>query len=51
MLLATHDRDTIARIGQRVLTLGQGKLLDDRRLEPGEPLPSPPPTLETEAAA
>ena len=51
VLLATHDRDTIRRIGQRVLTLGQGRIVDDRRLEPGEPLPLPPPTEDAEAAS
>jgi cell division transport system ATP-binding protein len=50
VLLATHDRETIRRIGQRVITLGQGRVVDDRRLEPGEPLPPPPQPLATEVA-
>ena len=35
VILATHDRDLIARVGQRVLTLDQGRLAEDREL-PGE---------------
>ncbi len=45
VLLATHDREMIERVGRRVLTLGGGRLIDDRRLAPGEampPLPVPP---------
>ncbi len=30
VLLATHDRETIDRVGHRVLTLGGGRLIDDR---------------------
>ena len=35
VIFATHDRELIARVGQRVLTLDQGRLEDDREL-PGE---------------
>lgn len=33
LLIATHDRETIHRVGQRVLTLDQGELVDDTVLE------------------
>jgi cell division transport system ATP-binding protein len=36
VLFATHDRDLIARVGHRALTLSHGRLVDDRRLPPGE---------------
>ena len=36
VIFATHDRELIGRIGRRVLTLEQGRLVDDREL-PGEP--------------
>jgi cell division transport system ATP-binding protein len=32
VLLATHDRDTIERVGRRVITLEQGKLVSDIEL-------------------
>ncbi len=35
VVFATHDRDLIARVGRRVLTLDGGRLIDDREL-PGE---------------
>jgi len=35
VIFATHDRELIARVGRRVLTLDQGRLADDREL-PGE---------------
>jgi cell division transport system ATP-binding protein len=37
VLLATHDRELIHRIGRRVLGLDQGRLVRDEMLEPGEP--------------
>jgi cell division transport system ATP-binding protein len=37
VLLATHDRETIQRVGGRVLTLEAGKLGDDRELAGSEP--------------
>jgi cell division transport system ATP-binding protein len=37
VLLATHDRDTIARIGRRVLTLDRGRLVGDQELAGSEP--------------
>jgi cell division transport system ATP-binding protein len=46
VLLATHDRDTIQRVGGRVLTLEAGKLVDDRQLVGTEP---PEPSLMTAA--
>ncbi|HET9227399.1 MAG TPA: cell division ATP-binding protein FtsE [Thermoanaerobaculia bacterium] len=57
VLLATHDRDLIQRIGKRVLTLDKGKLANDVELEgtapprlstPDEPLPPLPPPEEPE---
>jgi len=41
VLLATHDRDMIHRIGTRVLTLDKGRLISDHQL-----LGSDPPSLE-----
>ncbi|MEM7350506.1 MAG: cell division ATP-binding protein FtsE [Acidobacteriota bacterium] len=35
VILATHDRELIHRVGHRVLTLDQGKLADDRELPSG----------------
>ncbi len=35
VIFATHDRELIHRVGRRVLTLDQGRLIDDREL-PGE---------------
>ncbi len=32
VIFATHDRELIARVGRRVLTLDQGRLVDDREL-------------------
>jgi energy-coupling factor transporter ATP-binding protein EcfA2 len=32
VLLATHDRDTIERVGRRVITLEQGRLVSDVEL-------------------
>jgi cell division transport system ATP-binding protein len=37
VLLATHDRETIRRVGRRVLTLDQGRLVADHRLEGSDP--------------
>ncbi|HQN38974.1 MAG TPA: hypothetical protein PLQ31_05525 [Thermoanaerobaculia bacterium] len=34
--MATHDRELIRRIGQRVLTLDRGRLASDERLPPGD---------------
>ncbi len=51
VLFATHDRELIRRVGQRVLTLSQGRLVGDRLLEPGEPLPPPPSPPAEEASA
>ncbi len=36
LLVATHDRDLIQRVGQRVLTLNGGELVDDRHIEGSE---------------
>jgi cell division transport system ATP-binding protein len=36
VLLATHDRETIHRVGGRVLGLDGGRLVRDETLEPGE---------------
>jgi ABC-type methionine transport system ATPase subunit len=41
VILATHDRDTIHRVGRRVLTLDRGQLVGDQEL-----LGTDPPVLE-----
>jgi cell division transport system ATP-binding protein len=46
VILATHDRDTIQRVGRRVLTLDSGRLLSDQEL-PG----TDPPVLDPLASA
>jgi len=45
VILATHDRDTIQRVGGRVLTLDQGRLASDQELAGTDP-----PTLDPLAA-
>jgi ABC-type multidrug transport system ATPase subunit len=45
VILATHDRDTIQRVGRRVLTLDSGHLISDQEL-PG----TDPPVLDPVAA-
>jgi cell division transport system ATP-binding protein len=51
VLLATHDRDTIERVGRRVLTLEQGKLVSDvELLGKAPPRLEPPPEREGEPA-
>jgi cell division transport system ATP-binding protein len=37
VILATHDRDTIQRVGRRVLTLDAGRLLSDQELAGTDP--------------
>ena len=37
LLVATHDRDTIRRVGRRVLTLDAGRLVGDQELEGTDP--------------
>ena len=39
LLVATHDRETIRRIGGRVLTLDAGRLVDDTEVPGSEPPP------------
>ncbi len=54
VLLATHDRDTIQRLGRRVLTLAQGHLVGDQpaATAPVPLLPAPtPPTAQMDGAA
>lgn len=48
VLLATHDRDTIQRLGGRVLSLDRGELVGDQTLPPAAGAEWPE---ETEAAA
>lgn len=48
VLLATHDRDTIQRIGRRVLTLAEGRLVGDSG--GGEGDAAPPPVVPEETA-
>jgi len=42
VILATHDRDTIQRLGRRVLTLAQGHLVADQPASAAAPLPPAP---------
>jgi cell division transport system ATP-binding protein len=54
VVLATHDRDTIQRVGRRVLTLDHGRLVSDATLEGTEPpdwLPGPAADLASEVPA
>jgi cell division transport system ATP-binding protein len=59
VLLATHDRDMIQRVGRRVLTLDAGRLVNDQeilgidppRLEPPPTEAAPPPGPESADAA
>jgi cell division transport system ATP-binding protein len=51
VILATHDRDTIERVGGRVLTLDRGRLAADREVRGSAPPPLAPPAEEGEAAA
>jgi cell division transport system ATP-binding protein len=44
VLLATHDRDLIRRVGKRVIHLEKGRLIEEREEQPGE-LPSEPSTF------
>jgi cell division transport system ATP-binding protein len=39
LLIATHDRETIRRVGRRVLTLDAGRLVGDETIRGGEMLP------------
>jgi cell division transport system ATP-binding protein len=48
VLLATHDRDTIQRIGRRVLTLAEGRLVGDSGSEDADS--APPPVSPEESA-
>ena len=43
LLIATHDRNTIQRVGRRVLTLAEGRLVGDETLHRTEPLPGDEP--------
>ena len=42
VVMATHDRELIRRIGQRVLTLERGRLVLDEQLPPGDLLAAAP---------
>jgi len=42
VIFATHDRQLIERVGHRALTLAKGRLIEDRRLPPGDPHLGPP---------
>jgi len=48
VVLATHDRDTIQRVGRRVLTLDRGRLVSDTTLDGTEP-PDLAPARDREA--
>jgi hypothetical protein len=39
--MATHDRELIRQVGQRVLTLDRGRLLRDEMLPAGDLLATP----------
>ena len=43
VVLATHDRDTIQRVGRRVLTLDRGRLVSDTVIAGTEPPELEPP--------
>ncbi|GMU63929.1 MAG: cell division ATP-binding protein FtsE [Acidobacteriota bacterium] len=47
VLLATHDRDTIQRIGRRVLTLAEGRLIGDSGADDDAAAPPPVPPEES----
>jgi len=49
VILATHDRDTIQRVGKRVLTLHQGALANDVVLQGSDPPRIGPPSSSGEA--
>ncbi len=51
VIVATHDREMIQRIGRRVLTLDRGGLLSDVELDGTEPPRLEPPPEEEESAA
>ena len=56
VLLATHDRDAIQRLGKRVLLLERGRLVgdhsgDDGRTAPAEPSSDPTPPAVAEGGA
>ncbi len=46
VILATHDRDTIQRVGRRVLTLDGGRLIADQELVGTDPPPLDPTAAE-----
>jgi cell division transport system ATP-binding protein len=53
VVLATHDRDTIQRVGRRVLTLDRGRLVSDQTIAGSEPpelalAPEPAPGADRE---
>jgi cell division transport system ATP-binding protein len=51
LLVATHDRDTIQRVGHRVLTLDGGRLVGDEMIEGNAPPAPPVLDFESERAA
>jgi len=51
LLIATHDRSTIQRVGRRVLTLAQGRLVGDETIRGTEPLPGDEPIGRSRAVA
>jgi cell division transport system ATP-binding protein len=51
VLLATHDRDMILRIGKRVLTLDKGRLVSDHQILGSDPPKLDVPAPKEEAAA
>jgi energy-coupling factor transporter ATP-binding protein EcfA2 len=50
VILATHDRDTIQRVGRRVLTLDRGRLILDQELVGTDPPVLDPLVGTTEAS-
>jgi cell division transport system ATP-binding protein len=49
VILATHDRDTIHRVGRRVLTLDRGRLVSDQELPGTDPFVLEPAAADEEA--
>jgi cell division transport system ATP-binding protein len=47
VLIATHDRDMIQRVGQRVLTLDRGRIAADQQIFGSDPPPLAPPDEES----
>jgi cell division transport system ATP-binding protein len=51
VIFATHDRQLIERVGHRALVLARGRLVEDRRMPPGELADEPADLAATSAEA